>query len=613
MATLTHASAGRQVIEQSGKQKAAALQRKCACGTLDVTGQCGGCAKKQGMFQRKSAGTPDALSLPAAVNDGLRTPGQPLESGSRAFFESRFGHDFSGVRVHTGGEADRSARAVGALAYTVGNDIVFAANQHSPHTTWGRRLLAHELTHVLQQAQNGFEAQTKQSVGEPDTEAEREADRVADVIVAGQGQAPVAFSKPAALVQRACLPAGIGTPAGCGAGSPTFVSGSTFRFLKDCDDFAAGEEARLVSTVSALPATTTVEIHGFASADGDATFNENLSCARALKAQSVLTAPSPGGAGISGGRITGITKHGATPGPVADRRSVVIVTAGPTPPPPPPRPPLTVAITPVVAPTTPAGMPNRIPPRVDTIVGVGIVGWSPPMLPVTLSVDGAGGGNGSATINGLPTVDLTASSAINLRGVDQTDPGRAGNLSLVATQGSTRLATSNAFSVSSVPEDMVITFVRLVTGGSRGIVVRHTWSSDSGVVADLDQTDVSEQVEIDRRGGSLASIGLTTSGYLGTGTTSLTDTHSIPALSSSGFFVAKQTEMFKDQRTGAVDIPMKNSGYRLGHFITAIPGTGFLGIGVSFEATAMKFGFANTANGIRSDAGSGSVTRTQPI
>jgi hypothetical protein len=66
--------------------------------------------------------------------------------------ESRFNHDFSGVRVHTDNRADQSARAVNALAYTVGHDIVFSAGQYNPASTQGQRLMAHELTHVIQQS-----------------------------------------------------------------------------------------------------------------------------------------------------------------------------------------------------------------------------------------------------------------------------------------------------------------------------------------------------------------------------------------------------------------------------------------------------------------------------
>jgi len=81
----------------------------------------------------------------------LRGGGQPLPETARAFFEPRFGHDFSRVRVHADVQAAESARALNAQAYTVGRDVVFGAGQYAPATADGRRLLAHELTHVVQQ------------------------------------------------------------------------------------------------------------------------------------------------------------------------------------------------------------------------------------------------------------------------------------------------------------------------------------------------------------------------------------------------------------------------------------------------------------------------------
>ena len=102
-----------------------------------------------------AAGTPGSVtggnsSAPASVHEVLRAPGQPLDHATRAFMEPRFGHDFSMVRVHTGASAGQSAREVNAQAYTVGNAIVFGAGKFAPSTADGRRLLAHELTHVVQ-------------------------------------------------------------------------------------------------------------------------------------------------------------------------------------------------------------------------------------------------------------------------------------------------------------------------------------------------------------------------------------------------------------------------------------------------------------------------------
>ena len=93
-----------------------------------------------------------ATQAPGTVLDVLRSPGQALDLGSRAFFEPRFGFDFSQVRVHADEKAARSARSIGAAAYTAGRSIVFGRDAFRPDQRTGRQLIAHELTHVVQQA-----------------------------------------------------------------------------------------------------------------------------------------------------------------------------------------------------------------------------------------------------------------------------------------------------------------------------------------------------------------------------------------------------------------------------------------------------------------------------
>ena len=97
-----------------------------------------------------SAATP-ASDAPHAVQEVLRSTGEPLDGQTRTFMESQFGHDFGQVRVHTGREATESASRLSARAYTVGGHIVFGSGQYAPSSNAGRRLLAHELTHVVQQ------------------------------------------------------------------------------------------------------------------------------------------------------------------------------------------------------------------------------------------------------------------------------------------------------------------------------------------------------------------------------------------------------------------------------------------------------------------------------
>ena len=100
---------------------------------------------------RRAVGQARVLTAPLIVHDVLRSPGRSLGPANRDFMESRFGHDFSQVRVHTDEKAVESAHAVNALAYTVGRDVSFAQGRYVPDTPSGRRLLAHELAHVMQQ------------------------------------------------------------------------------------------------------------------------------------------------------------------------------------------------------------------------------------------------------------------------------------------------------------------------------------------------------------------------------------------------------------------------------------------------------------------------------
>lgn len=91
----------------------------------------------------------------------LGSSGQALPENSREFFEPRFGHDLSNVRIHTDSVAAKSAQSINALAYTTGNNIVFNSGQYAPESDSGKKLMAHELTHVLQQTSNGQQVQRK--------------------------------------------------------------------------------------------------------------------------------------------------------------------------------------------------------------------------------------------------------------------------------------------------------------------------------------------------------------------------------------------------------------------------------------------------------------------
>lgn len=102
-------------------------------------------------IQRRASAPAGGGAAPPAVHQALAAPGRPLDPSLRRVFEPRFGRDFGDVRIHTDAQAHASAQAVGARAYTVGRHVAFAGGQYAPGTLAGRQLLAHELTHVVQQ------------------------------------------------------------------------------------------------------------------------------------------------------------------------------------------------------------------------------------------------------------------------------------------------------------------------------------------------------------------------------------------------------------------------------------------------------------------------------
>jgi Domain of unknown function (DUF4157) len=188
------------------------LQRKCACGQHTFGGECAACSGEKMTLQRKTSAHTSFEGIPHSVHQALNSPGQPLNASLCSLMESRFAQglagvqvsparphiasapltigptgdrfeqeadstadaviqasshravspssksasgDFSQVRVHADEQASRSAEEIGALAFTVGSHIVFGPGQFAPETSRGRHLLAHELTHVLQQGGKG--------------------------------------------------------------------------------------------------------------------------------------------------------------------------------------------------------------------------------------------------------------------------------------------------------------------------------------------------------------------------------------------------------------------------------------------------------------------------
>lgn len=114
--------------------------------------KCDACEREEKLSRRSDGGavSPDAAG---AVNAALAEPGMPLPANDAGFFSAGMAADLSGVRLHTGGRADRAARSVGARAFALGRDIVFAEGAYRPGTGEGRHLLAHELAHVVAEGQ----------------------------------------------------------------------------------------------------------------------------------------------------------------------------------------------------------------------------------------------------------------------------------------------------------------------------------------------------------------------------------------------------------------------------------------------------------------------------
>ncbi len=360
------------------------LQRKCACG--GSSGSYGGCEEcRKKALQRRAVGRRPETA-PAIVDEVLRSAGQPLNAGDRAFFEPRFGHDFSHVRVHTDERAVQSARAVAALAYTVGDDVVFGAGQYAPHTGTGRRLLAHELAHTVQQSAAGSShSGATLPVSQPGDAAEREADAVTDrVILAGEcSPAAAAVHHTAPALQRrgdlGKVPPGLELrcelPSDSPASTVDFVlfpnDGSTLTPLQrmQIDNFVVNWRA--------AGANAPVRVDGFASTPGSDELNWGLSCDRAQAVFAELISPTSGDPGIPAGLIRTVAQGETTEfGTEANnRRATISSNIGPPPPPQPltcaggaqPVPKVAVCVQPIVVAESDGSAPLAAPSFAEVV------------------------------------------------------------------------------------------------------------------------------------------------------------------------------------------------------------------------------------------------------
>lgn len=173
------------------------VQRKCACG-----GSCSACKEEElrrARVQRQAADSLEGMTGVLQDLDRHRSGGQPLDPATRSFMEPKFGQDFSGVRIHNDSQANQLAQGLHSHAFTTGRDIFFAPGQYAPNTTAGKKLLAHELTHVVQQG-NASSVQTM-AIGQSGDAFEQEADRAAEAISSGDSIRTISLT-PVPFLQR---------------------------------------------------------------------------------------------------------------------------------------------------------------------------------------------------------------------------------------------------------------------------------------------------------------------------------------------------------------------------------------------------------------------------
>jgi outer membrane protein OmpA-like peptidoglycan-associated protein len=233
-----------------------------------------------------------AGSSNGAIHDLPRTTGQALDAATRAYMESRFARDFSHVRVHTD---DASAPALGSLAYTSGQHVVFAPGRYRPDARSGRELLAHELTHVVQQSDAGT---MEPAVSGPADASEDAAARTATAVAAGgpaPAMAPVA--RPPAIQRTPDTDLRVPSP----QLAPMFALGargstSIDAFDHDKAGLTADQQGLLAGHAGVLKElfemdpTATVDVVGHADASGSREHNMPLSEQRAEEAKAALVA-----------------------------------------------------------------------------------------------------------------------------------------------------------------------------------------------------------------------------------------------------------------------------------------------------------------------------------
>ena len=264
--------------------------------------------------------------------------------------------------------------------------------------------------------------------------------------------------------------------------------------------------------------------------------------------------------------------------------------------------------------STPEEMPDRIPPRVNTPVDIEISGLAEDAPPVKLGVYGDSESDGEVTINGAENVELRASATVQLRGKSQTERGKGGNLRLVAFQGEFLRGMSSGFSVSSVPQNWSTELREGVRdNGEIGMIVDNCWESDSGNLDDLDLVQRREHLEMTEASGPWEKRVLSPTGGSSGARGCNEDQHldRQANIREPGVNVVRQIFVFNCKRTGATDIPSKNSGFVIARVVTRVDDSLSYSINKKGYAVTMKSSSGSTlVDAAHGHAGFGPVSWT---
>jgi len=366
------------------------LQRKCACGNHTAGGECTPCAKQQAGKLNLVVNTPgdadereadqvadrimetadgdvprsapvavrghavavarETNAAPPTVQQTLSSPGRPLDASARLRMERRFGRDFSRVRVHTDASAVASAQAVSARAYTVGRNIVFGQGQYADDAE-GRRLLAHELTHVLQDSDAGGAASTlrRTAISLTPTEAAALPQEMPRISRPPQGQDVPLVPRTGAVSTPETCPPPQGLACAIATDNPGTIT-STFIFSVGSAILNARQVAEIDAAAASWHAaggSATVRVDGYASPEGACEANWDLSCRRASAVAAELQHPSDGSPGVPSASIDRFA-HGESAefgsGLAPNRKALISIPSAPPAPPSTPAPPCTLPV-----------------------------------------------------------------------------------------------------------------------------------------------------------------------------------------------------------------------------------------------------------------------------